>query len=882
MHRNDLPVKTDLEPSPQPRKLLWASVGLIAAGLASLGSWVTPSHARQPLAAMSPAELAATCEFLASPKADDMTLVLPPEVYAACGLAAPPPAVGPRIAPLPTPPEVGAPAAPVPFFGPDVRVNDPTPDLHPNFGETQNETTVAVEGDTVCVAYNDFAGNMGISRSMMRGAPGTFTDGQVAPSDGDPVLAVHADGDFALAHMRDINGKNASDEILVSSADDDCETFQFDDVAQEPTCIGGANAGAPCLEGSECPGGRCAIDNVDKPWVAVDRTGGANNGNVYVCWTEFNDFGPCILNCVGGANAGVACAADSECPGGVCVGACTDAPNPPCTKDSDCESVSQIRFRPGIPFNVNPIVDLSTGAFNNLVQGCQVAVGKDGEVFAAWEEGARHTEPGSIWFARSVNAGAAFPLILKVSDLIRHAGNPVTCQGGANNGNPCYGRNSECPGGACVGNCPARPFFGGALGPAGREIRIQDFPALAANPTNDDVYLVWNERIAPTDPDIVFFRSVNDGANWTFMGIVHDVVTNDQFEPAVTVAPRGQIKVQWYDRRNDPDNVNIDLFAAISTNRGVSFDENRVTDVSFGVDQFVPVPSNCYMGEYNGLTADDRNFFHVWGDNRDISTGAAHGLNCVGGANNTQFCRNDSECPGGVCGHLDPNVYFDKQVVPSRHFDCYETAREPFPTIPGVTLDDQFGPSTADLITLKRLCAPANKNGEDPDALFDPEHLAGYVLKQTTPPFEHITGVEVVDQFGTIVVDLVKPDLLLVPTAKSLLGPPSPLVDPAIDHFKCYRVRKAQRRVQGVNVIDQIAALVVDVKKAYRLCTPVMKNGEPVNNPEAHLMCYRVRDRSEPRFRGLESIFIDNQFGQTTIAVDHIRELCVPAVKNLL
>jgi hypothetical protein len=235
-------------------------------------------------------------------------------------------------------------------------------------------------------------------------------------------------------------------------------------------------------------------------------------------------------------------------------------------------------------------------------------VGKGGEVFVAWEEGADTSQAGSIWLRRSLDGGDTFQAAVKVGDLT-HAADPA------------------------ITSCD---FFGGALGPAAHPIRIQDFPSLAASPVNDDVYLVWNERRGG-DTDIVFYRSVNDGGNWSFMRVVHDVVSRDQFMPAVAVAPDGTIKVQWYDRRNDPNNAQFDLYAAKSTDRGVAFQEERVTDIASGLDNFVPAPPPfCYMGDYNGLAADVTEFFHVWGDNRDT----AH-------------------------GHLDPNVYFDWQPLPA-------------------------------------------------------------------------------------------------------------------------------------------------------------------------------------------------------------------------
>jgi hypothetical protein len=114
------------------------------------------------------------------------------------------------------------------------------------------------------------------------------------------------------------------------------------------TCIGGANAGAPCAAASVCPGGAC-------------------DSSV----------------CVGGGNAGALCTAASECPGGTC--------------DSDDESMTVIDFPAGFPFNlVGGKVTLKTSAnalLNNIGQpglpGCSnievvsvTIVDSNGDTFA--------------------------------------------------------------------------------------------------------------------------------------------------------------------------------------------------------------------------------------------------------------------------------------------------------------------------------------------------------------------------------------------------------------------------------------------------------------------------------------------------------------------
>jgi hypothetical protein len=95
-------------------------------------------------------------------------------------------------------------------------------------------------------------------------------------------------------------------------------------------------------------------------------------------------------------------------------------------------------------------------------------------------------------------------------------------------------------------------------------------------------------------------------------------------------------------------------------------------------------------------------------------------------------------------------------LPPLNHFQCYETHRQPA-RIFGLTLDDMFGPSVVDLKKLKRICAPADKNGEDPTAATDPDHLGVFTIKQTTPRFRPIKGVTVINQFGQQTMNVVKP-----------------------------------------------------------------------------------------------------------------------------
>jgi hypothetical protein len=79
---------------------------------------------------------------------------------------------------------------------------------------------------------------------------------------------------------------------------------------------------------------------------------------------------------------------------------------------------------------------------------------------------------------------------------------------------------------------------------------------------------------------------------------------HDHFQPAVAVDPTGTVAICWYDRRNDPQNLNIERFCAESKS-GREWSNFRVP-----IAPFTPLPrldlftATNYMGDYDGLTSD--------------------------------------------------------------------------------------------------------------------------------------------------------------------------------------------------------------------------------------------------------------------------------------
>jgi len=212
-------------------------------------------------------------------------------------------------------------------------------------------------------------------------------------------------------------------------------------------------------------------------------------------------------------------------------------------------------------------------------------------------------------------------------------------------------------------------------------------------------------------------------------------------------------------------------------------------------------------------------------------------------------------------------------------FTCHKAAAAKgtaaFPGASGIDVVDQFGPMTVDARKLVALCAPA--------AATHPDHLTAYQLE--APKIIARRNLTVTDQFGSVVVDAIKTDRLLVPSAKSLVGPPSLPTDPGVDHFLCYRVKRAKGAakfvpIPGVAVTDQFGTFTVELKKVRHLCAPADKNGESpgAETHPAHLLCYQAKNG---KMTTVAPVYAADQLGSRTLAVGSVDELCVPATKQV-
>ena len=427
--------------------------------------------------------------------------------------------------------------------GADVRVNN---GVDVGDATTQSETALAVLGDTVCAGYNDSGGGglSGAARSTDNGA--TWTDLGGIGQSGDPALVAHqATGDFFYAEIATIGGNPA---IGVARSTNDCQSF------------------AAPVDAASNSSGLAATAFSDKPWIAVDNTGAANDGNLYVCWTRFID------------NTGDGLADTSE-----------------------------LRFSRSTDAGATFVNEQVLTAAGTAPFGCSVGVGPAGQVYVAWADRAGATQD-DIRFRSSLNAGVNFNATVPVATGNRHPGldRVTNCNPDGNARLSLNGNIRMLHQAWLAVDTTGGPFDGNLYVVWG----------------SDPVGAVDNS-------DVFMSVSTNQGANWgAAQQLGGGGGATDQFEPFVAVGGPGDVSIAWYDRRNDAtNNLNIDVYKTFSRDGGTTLDPLvRVTDQSFGVPQlnpnFDPGIANCYMGEYIAVAGDETRFYYAWGDNRNTVTNA--------------------------------------------------------------------------------------------------------------------------------------------------------------------------------------------------------------------------------------------------------------------
>lgn len=206
--------------------------------------------------------------------------------------------------------------------------------------------------------------------------------------------------------------------------------------------------------------------------------------------------------------------------------------------------------------------------------------------------------------------------------------------------------------------------------------------------------------------------------------------------------------------------------------------------------------------------------------------------------------------------------------APPDHYLCYKAKFSPKFDKREVTLVDQFdgaGAGTQTQVVKPTLfCNPASKNGEP---LYEKTgHLKCYKIKGKKVE----RTVLVRNQFGLKTVRTKKPVLLCLPTEKNDEGAPAQL-----DHFKCYTGKFPKVQKRDVTLVDQFGTLVTRVVKPQLLCNPTSKDGGAILNPLTHLECHKLEPRPVK-----QTVTARNQFGDETVTTKKAVMVCLPSGKT--
>lgn len=152
------------------------------------------------------------------------------------------------------------------------------------------------------------------------------------------------------------------------------------------------------------------------------------------------------------------------------------------------------------------------------------------------------------------------------------------------------------------------------------EFRTHSLPSSGVDQSDSDtrgrVYVTWADH-ANDDADILLAFSDDRGDNWSEpLRLNDDEAENglDQFFPWLSVDPiTGEMSAIWYDRRNNEENIMVDVYGVTWEGAGDIPENQRISSVSF--DPRVGF-EGTFFGDYIGVAAYDGIQIAGWCDSR--------------------------------------------------------------------------------------------------------------------------------------------------------------------------------------------------------------------------------------------------------------------------
>lgn len=141
----------------------------------------------------------------------------------------------------------------------------------------------------------------------------------------------------------------------------------------------------------------------------------------------------------------------------------------------------------------------------------------------------------------------------------------------------------------------------------------------------DSIYVTWNDG-SGLDADILMIHSRDRGASWSEpVRVNQDEIGNlkDQFFHGLSVAPGGEVLLNFYDRRDDVNNTMLTMYYGISRDGGQSFKDHRLSDASFtgeaGGGSWLgqQTGGDAFIGDYHASAALEDKVYFTWCDTRN-------------------------------------------------------------------------------------------------------------------------------------------------------------------------------------------------------------------------------------------------------------------------
>lgn len=473
------------------------------------------------------------------------------------------------------------------------------------------------------------------TNSLVPGYPqDTSTEGMLSPLygrqrfAGDPIAAFDSAGNLFVGGIAFNRAGAVNGDVFVATfAADDVGTFPMDYLRTRVV-----GAGTP----SRNIGGIFQ----DKPMLEVDRTGGATDGNAYVCWSRF----------IGNGKNKIYFSRSTD--------------------------MGETFSRP---------VALSGGPGMGYPQGCDIAVEADGDVYVTWRTyaGPSSNAPDGLAFARSADGGASFAPARFIRSIVPYAPNDGT--------RDCGDGPYACPSGYVFARIPLEPRVTadqtGVL--PGVYLVYNEVAPESIVPSGSTYSSAGAGMVGQSLVYVV--SSTDDGATWSEPLAVDPAPAGHQFF-ADGDALDGRLAIVWQDSRTDTcysvlrpiGNAEgavacgsaevVNTFVAASDDGSTFTPAVKVSDVGhqpqyemFG-GRDVP-----FQGDYNwiSLVRDGTGLFGylAWTDNRDVLAGTDP-REAVQDGFDVHQCRADlgggawgpDTCPNA--GGLDQGIYGNSISIP--------------------------------------------------------------------------------------------------------------------------------------------------------------------------------------------------------------------------